>query len=205
MSSLTTTTIDTANGATDLTVRTGNTSGPSLVIGATTNITARSNNSTNIFSANSTGLITHLPLRPAGNLVVNSISTFTANVVANSVAAVAITSNTISTNSTITAPNVSITSNTLSLGTAVISSSGYTRLPNGLLMQWGSVASNTSVGNITFSVPFTSIYSFTHGINVAGAYNSTYQTQTIALTTSTANVRTGNTTSKTVYWTAIGS
>jgi hypothetical protein len=57
--------------------------------------------------------------------------------------------------------NATVQTNTFTLGSSSITANnGYTRLPNGLLMQWGNILANTSVGNITFATAFTTIYSW---------------------------------------------
>jgi hypothetical protein len=101
---------------------------------------------------------------------------------------------------------VTVNSNTgLTLGTSDTSANGFTYLPNGLIIQYGSVDANTTVGDITFANVFpTGLYSLTVTTNIAGAYDSTYQSIVIASNTSTANVRTGNVTAKSVSYTAIG-
>jgi hypothetical protein len=101
---------------------------------------------------------------------------------------------------------VTVNSNTgLTLGTSDTSANGFTYLPNGLIIQYGSVDANTTVGDITFANVFpTGLYSLTVTTNIAGAYDSTYQSIVIASNTSTANVRTANVTAKSVRYTAIG-
>jgi hypothetical protein len=54
-------------------------------------------------------------------------------------------------------------SNTVNIGTSSIAANGYSRLPNGLLIQWGtsaSVAQDSSVA-VTFPIAFTTLYSIT--------------------------------------------
>lgn len=117
--------------------------------------------------------------------------------------------NTATFSSTLAAGNTTITgfanvsTNTLTLGTSSIAANGYSRLPNGLLYQWGTVSSNSSVGNITFPTAFTTLYSITATAENA-TYNSTYNAQLIASNTTTANTRTGNTTATNVRYMAIG-
>lgn len=62
MSTLSVTTVTSANGATDLTIRTGNTSGPALIVGAggkltINNISTYANNSAAVSGGLSTGNI----------------------------------------------------------------------------------------------------------------------------------------------------
>lgn len=153
MSSLTTTTINTANGDTPLTITTGNTSGPSIIVGNGTDIVIRANATSNVFVVNSVAVQANAAfsisntLNVTGQLTINAVAnganfagnTTFANVVATSVR----TTNTV------------VTTNTLTLGTSSIATSGYTRLPNGLLLQWGSVTSVTTAGTtVTFPVTF---------------------------------------------------
>jgi hypothetical protein len=56
--------------------------------------------------------------------------------------------------------NLSLSTNTFTLGSSSIGSSGYSRMPNGLMMQWGtsgSVNGDSSV-SVTFPTAFTNIY-----------------------------------------------
>ena len=174
MSSVTTSKINTVNGVTNLTVTTGNTDGPALIVTATNDVYIRANATANIFTVN------------ASSVRVNTSLTVT---------------NSLSVSNTVT-----VSTNTFNLGSPLLASNGYSRLPNGLLMQWGSVSTNTSVGNITFPAAFSTLYSITCSLNLAAAYGSsnTYIPLFIAVSTTTANIRTGNTTSKTAYWQAIG-
>lgn len=54
--------------------------------------------------------------------------------------------------------NVSVASNNLTLGTSTIAANGYTYLPNGLKINFGNFAANTTVGNASFSSAFTTIF-----------------------------------------------
>jgi hypothetical protein len=167
MSSVTTSKIDTANGSTNLTITTGNTNGPALIVTTTNDVYIRANTSANLFTVNTSSVRVNTSLT-----VTNTIT---------------------------------VSTNTFNLGSPLLNSNGYSRLPNGLLMQWGSVSTNTSVGNIIFPAAYSNLYSFTYSLNMDAAYGgSTYMPLLIAVTTTTANIRTGNTTSKTAYWQAIG-
>jgi len=67
--------------------------------------------------------------------------------------------------------NATVQTNTFTLGTSsIVANNGYTRLPNGLLMQWGNILANTSVGNITFSTAFTTIYNWSVTSGLTGFY-----------------------------------
>lgn len=106
--------------------------------------------------------------------------------------------------SSISVSSATISGNTLSLGTSNTSANGYSYLTNDLKVAWGTVTSNSSVGDITFETVFTSLYSLTVTSENA-TYNSTHLPLIIASNTSTANVRTGNTTTSTISYIAIGS
>ena len=151
-----------------------------------------------------------------GNSTVNSVANSTTVSISNSTSEVTATSgsllvgnstvNTTANSSLVNATSVTVNSNTgLTLGTSDTSANGFTYLPNGLIIQYGSVDANTTVGDITFANVFpTGLYSLTVTTNIAGAYDSTYQSIVIASNTSTANVRTANVTAKSVSYTAIG-
>jgi uncharacterized protein (DUF2062 family) len=168
MSSLTTTLINTANGSTNLTLGTGNTSGPALVVSSGSGVTIRANATSNVFVANS--------------------STIAANV-AMTVA------------NTLTATTINATS--FNLGTPSIATSGHSRLPNGLLVQWGTVSVNSTTGSITFPTAFAaSPYSLQI---TATATGNTEQAAVTAITTTTASVRSSReTTAATQYYLALG-
>lgn len=103
----------------------------------------------------------------------------------------------------VAANSVVVSTNTFTLGTSSITANGYTRLPNGLLYQWGKLSANSTNSVINFPTAFTTLYSIT-----VTPQNSAYDTShfTMVLTTSTtsANVKTSNVTSINVYYTAIG-
>ena len=174
-------------------------------------------NSTTVSISNSTSEVTTTSGSIlVGNSTVNSIANSSTIVVSNSTSSIAVsegtiavgnsTVNTTANSSLVNATSVSVNSNTgLTLGTSDTSANGFTYLPNGLIIQYGSVDANTTVGDITFANVFpTGLYSLTVTTNIAGAYDSTYQSIVIASNTSTANVRTANVTTKSVSYTAIG-
>lgn len=182
MSTVTTAKVDTINGLTDLTLTTGNTSGPRVVVKAngTDGVVIGHNSTVNTVIVNSTGFS------------VTSNSSFTANV--NSTANVS--ANVLIGNSAV------VSSNTLTLGTSSIASPGYSRLPNGLLLQWGNV-SVLSSNSVTFPVSFGSVYSVT-AVSSAGAANQYVGVSSLSITGATFQKANG-TVLATVYWTAIGS
>ena len=174
-------------------------------------------NSTTVSISNSTSEVTTTSGSIlVGNSTVNSIANSSTIVVSNSTSSITVsegtiavgnsTVNTTANSSLVNATSVSVNSNTgLTLGTSDTSANGFTYLPNGLIIQYGSVDANTTVGDITFANVFpTGLYSLTVTTNIAGAYDSTYQSIVIASNTSTANVRTANVTTKSVSYTAIG-
>ena len=86
---------------------------------------------------------------------------------------------------------VELYSNMLVINAPSKQANGYVWLPNGVLMQWGTVAANTSTGNATFSVAFpTACQSVT--LSVIGSANVGYQAA--AANTTVATIRTSSTT-----------
>jgi len=66
---------------------------------------------------------------------------------------------------------LTVSTNTHTLGTSsIVANNGYSRLPNGLLMQWGNVLANASVGNVTFTTAFTTIYNWHVTSGLTGFY-----------------------------------
>lgn len=120
--------------------------------------------------------------------------------------------NSVANSTRLTVAQTNITSNTLLLGSGSTGSSvgtsdfanGYSRLPNGLLMQWGYNAAVNSVANVTtFSsvgcVAFTNIFS----VSATSTTNGISVSVTAANTTSITLL--ANSTSNTgIYWNAIG-
>lgn len=107
-------------------------------------------------------------------------------------------------NSTVITVNTAVVgSNTLTLGSSTIAANGHSRLPNGLLYQWGKVSANSTSTKIDFSTTFATLYSITVTPKNA-TYDSSYFTMVVGSNTSSANVKTSNATSIDVYYTAIG-
>lgn len=200
MSSLTTTSINTANGSTNLTLRTGNTSGPSLLVTSGTDVVIRANTSANVFIANSSGIRANAAMTVANTL--NVTSPLTANVLSVTTVNSAVTFSNVATfSANIVANTVNATA--MNLGDSSIATSGFSRLPNGLLIQWGTVSVNATVGSITFTTPFAAApYSVQVTATVTG---NTEQAAVTATTTTTATVRSSrSTTAATQYYLAIG-
>jgi len=122
-----------------------------------------------------------------------------------------ITRDTSSTSSALTARmritgtgNVVITSNTLTLGSSTIAANGYTFLPNGMKLNWGTLICN-STSTVTFSSAFG-----TNAVSVTVSPTSTIYVganvpYVSAVNSSVATIRsTSTTTTNTVYYMAIG-
>lgn len=147
MSSISTTTINTANATTPLTLATGNTAGPSLIVDSGTDVFIRANTTANVFIANSTSIRANAAVTVANSLTITGLTTvntssFTGNANFININATAVSS----TNSTVTG--------TLTLATSSRATEGFTTLPNGLLMCWGSASGTTTGTAVTFSRAF---------------------------------------------------
>jgi hypothetical protein len=187
MSTLTVTTVQTANGSTDLTLQTGNTSAGRIVIpasGDAINVSANVivNGTMSVYSSftangsfNVNGTLFSNTI--VSNRVDDSIeggqltlrrSVDNADMYGIDVNGSGSTPNLRIFNSQAStelfkmtsAGNVEVVSNNLILGTRSIAANGYSRLPNGLLMQWGSSPSigQDSSGSVTFPIAFTTLY-----------------------------------------------
>ncbi len=97
------------------------------------------------------------------------------------------------------ANSLSVGSNNFLLGTASATTNGYSYLPNGLIFQWGQLATlNTTAQFITFPIAFpTSMFSVSGTANGAAFEVTTSNTTGITAISSLANNRLG-------YWMAIG-
>lgn len=195
MSSLTTTTVNTANGSTNLTLMTGNSSSASIVVRTDGTLSVKANSTVNTITINTSTITTNTATFLAnGNFIANGVANLYSNTTVNASLTVA---------NVLTVTNSAVFStNSVTMGAASVANPGYTRLPNGLLLQWGNVSVTSTTGTITFPAAFSAVYSvqLTPSTN-----NSTHQPAVTALTTTTANVRSSNTTANTVYWMAIGS
>jgi len=239
MSSLSVTTINTANGTTDLTLQTGNNTAGKIAIpasGAAINVSANVivNGTMNVYSsATVNGSITALGAISAnGNLSANVIISNRQDATSEGgeiqltrasdnvtmygvdVAGSGSTPNFRIYNAPsatelfkiTSAGNVEVVSNNLILGTRSIAANGYSRLPNGLLMQWGTTATinQDSSGTTTFPIAFTTIYCIQ--ITIRGAINTgSSGTDSIsASNTTTFTIAHGADGNVTFYWMAIG-
>jgi hypothetical protein len=157
-----------------------------------------------------------------GNATVNAslsqstlaVSTATSNLVVNS-SALSLGNSTVNAtanSSRVTVGSADLTTNTLLLGTGSTGSSvgssnfanGFTRLPNGLLYQFGYIAEVNSTANVT---TFASVggVAFTNLFSVSATSNSTAHHIAVVTANSTAIVLQANASTNTaVWWTAIG-
>ena len=98
--------------------------------------------------------------------------------------------------------------NIINAGAHSIAANGYSWLPNGLLMQWGSYANANSTSNtISFPIDFpTTCFSVTVTGSATGITNAsaTNLPAVTATSTSTFAVITGNATHSTIRWMAVG-
>ena len=100
------------------------------------------------------------------------------------------------------AANVTVATNTFTLGTSSATANGYTWLPNGILLQWGTVSANVTTGDATFPVAFpTTCFSVTANRRVAGANGFAI---IAGQNTTVAQIRTANNTAVNCSYFAIG-
>lgn len=246
MSTLTVTTVQTANSTTDLILKTGNTSHPGMVMsaaGATqignttfgaTALTGYSFNGTGLYGwSNQSSGVTGVSTSSTGVYGTSGISigvlgqsTSSTGVsgqsfgAANGVIAQSNTgtglyvqsnTGTIAQFSNATTSIAKIEANgQFTLGTASATANGYTRLPNGILMQWGSQTASvnaTVTATITFPVAFTTFYSLSiDGIGATAAGNNSILNAAPNTTAAVwRSLSTAAASSITVYYVAIGS
>lgn len=105
----------------------------------------------------------------------------------------------------INATAINAVSNTFNLGTSTIAANGYTFLPNGIKMNWGTVICN-STSSVTWSSPFA-----TNAVSVmvtpitTAVYVGVNTAYVSAVTATTGTIRSASTTTTaTVYFMAIG-
>lgn len=195
MSSLTTTTIDTINSTTNLTVRTGNTAAARIIVGSgTEGVVLGGNSSANVLFVNSTAVRSNVRIT-SNTLTVNvlTVTTVSGNVAFQ---------NTVAFSANVSVPTINASA--IGLTGSSISTTGFSRLPNGLLMQWGSQTGITATaGSITFPTAFAAA---PYSICVQPTFNANGAMMAVTATsTTTATVRTTNTaTAQTAYWWALG-
>ena len=143
-----------------------------------------STNSTSSPIANEIG---RLSLTPDGVFTVANSVTVGANVYMNA--------------THIKTPNTGLITATAATG------NGYTYLTGGILMQWGWVAANSSVGNATFPIAFPSaLFSYSAVSNTVDTDPAVlgYGARVIGANTTVLQVRTSQTTTKNCHYIAIG-
>ena len=165
MSSLTTTTINTMNATTDLTLMTGNSSAAAIVLATNGTMQLKANSTLNAISISATSITTNTAtftsngnFTASGNVSAVNIAA-SANVSAVNIAASAnVSAVNIAASANVTANIIDVASNSLFVGTSSYSgSNGYTYLTNGFKMNWGVVAAaNTASGT---TATFTSAFS----------------------------------------------
>jgi len=108
-------------------------------------------------------------------------------------------SNNVTVTNNITAANATITSNTFTLGSSSIAPSGYTTLPNGLKLVWGTAGINTSTTTVTFPSAFNSI---TYNVQLTGTESG--NVPHLVSSNSTTFSAISSSSFQTVYYMAIG-
>lgn len=100
---------------------------------------------------------------------------------------------------------VGVSSNTLTLGTSTIAANGYTYLPNGLKMNWGTMIVNTT-SNATFISAFTTNAYFVGVTPInSGTYSGANVPNVPVVNNTGAQIRSlSTTTANTCYFWAIG-
>jgi hypothetical protein len=88
-------------------------------------------------------------------------------------------------------------------GPSNTSSNGFSYILNNILVQWGTVSSNSSSGSITWPRQFQTLLNIQTTSQVS-AWDQTYLPMVISSNTTTANIVTGNATSTNVYFLAVG-
>jgi hypothetical protein len=99
--------------------------------------------------------------------------------------------------------NVAVVSNNLTLGTPTRAATGFTFLTNGLKINWGFSAANTTTGNVTFTSAFTTAC---YGVMTSGANLAGQTSYVVGVNTTVAQVRSSSTANPggNVYYIAYG-
>jgi hypothetical protein len=99
---------------------------------------------------------------------------------------------------------ITFSSNTLVLGTSTQASNGYTYLPNGMKMNWGTFVCNTS-SKVTFTSPFSTALVSLNVTPIGQYYIGANTPYVYSSNTSSANVYSASTTTtNTAYYLAVG-
>lgn len=237
MSTLTVTTVQTANGSTDLTLQTGNTSAAKIVIPASGNpINFTSSvdfynfiKATTFYNYNDNNVRwtqNELVLRGgAPTIYLRDTDHNSAMIHCNSNLLYILRGGNdteswsqvngqwplyinLTNNDAVFGGSLSATaSNTFNLGTSSIAANGYSRLPNGLLMQWGTTATinQDGTGSVTFPIAF-SATPYCIQITIRGTKNTgSSGTDSISAQSTTGfTIEHGADGNVTFYWMAIG-
>lgn len=141
MSTLSVKTIDSANGTTTLTIRTGNTFGPKIDVYPNNQIIVSGNSTTQALTINTTAITAALPVTAANATITNTLNVTTAANLGNTVI-----SGTANVSGDIKTYSANVTTS-LTVGTPSVAANGHSKMPNGLTMQWGvaNILSNGSV------------------------------------------------------------
>lgn len=122
-----------------------------------------------------------------GNATTNAVLSNTGSINATSLS---VGTTVVSNASGVFTTTANVSTNSLFLGTRSITANGYTRLPNGLLMQWGTGGSaNVTTAAQTFPVAFSTLYNVTINQYSNSITNIVY---VAANTTTTFTPRCGN-------------
>lgn len=221
-----------SNGSTDLTLSTGNTAAPPIVVQAITGTVSMGNTSLDDYALTvSAGSVVTIQAENILGSAINANTDSGVSIAARSNTGAGVTGTSTTSNGVIGTSNtgrgvtgisntavgifaksttgqpfiaanntvntfiveangaVDVIGNILYVGTPTLAANGYTFLPNGLKINWGVVAANSSTGgNATFSSSFTTVY----GVMTSGA-NSLGNTSWVnAVNTTVAQVRSTN-------------
>jgi hypothetical protein len=109
------------------------------------------------------------------------------------------------TNNVTIANNLTNSANAFNLGSASPAANGFTFLPNGILLQWGWRAANSTSAFISFPVSFpTTCFSVVAVSNTGASGNKTFVPGITQQNTSGCTILTSNATASNVHWIAVG-
>lgn len=131
MSSVTTTTINTIDGVTDLTLQTGNTAAGRVIVRSGGGVSLSGNSGANSITIAANGNVGVGTSTPSSRFVVSGTTT----------------------TNTLLCNTATVSTNTFTLGASGLSANGFTWLPNGFLMQWGTFVCNAT-SQVVFPVEY---------------------------------------------------
>lgn len=221
MSTLSVTKINTSNASIDLTITTGNSATGGMVVQSNGNaVVLQSNSTTNAVYVYADGDV-KLPInnqklaftaKSGANVYFiqqndDNFVFYSTNSTGGSRPVYSVFANSSTSNLSVSIPmqvaaNLTVTTNNFTLGSSATTANGYTYLPNGLLMQWGTGSANVTTAAQSFPIPFTSsLYSIT----LSQTSNSIGAIVYINASNSTTfTPRSGNASGQTYYYMAIG-